>query len=111
MDGHRRRIRFALILAAMISAPLTMTAPTGAGADESCVPGIPTIAAATGVGGITIYELISDYSWGYKTGVKQPLGAYKSGLSVHQITKSAWPDPVGNPDYVFWIDELKGSYG
>ena len=64
-----------------------------------------------GDGDITIYQLISDFSWGYRCGVKQPLGAYQSGLSVHQITKSNFPEREGNPDYLFWVDEVNESFG
>jgi hypothetical protein len=65
-----------------------------------------------GDGPISVYELISDYSWGYRCGVKQPLGAYMSGLSVHQITKSNHPEgSQGNPDYLFWVDEINGVHG
>lgn len=77
--------------------------------------------AASGDGNIIIHELVSDFSWGYRFGVKQPLGAYKSGLSVHQITKSDYqpgtegnPFPAsteGNPDYLFWVDEENESFG
>ncbi len=68
--------------------------------------------AASCDGNIIIHELVSDFSWGYRLGVKQPLGAYKSGLSVHQITKSNFPEGTdGNPDYLFWVDEENESFG
>jgi hypothetical protein len=65
-----------------------------------------------GDGSITVNEIAADYSWGYRCGVKQPLGAYKNGLSVHQITKSNYPDGVeGNPDYLFWVEEDNAAFG
>ncbi len=72
---------------------------------------------------ITIYEMTSDYTWCLNGGVKQPLGAYKDGWSIHQISKYT-PTPEqarrnpgkgnparGNPDYIFWVNEKTGSYG
>lgn len=72
---------------------------------------------------ITIYEMTSDYTWCLNGGVKQPLGAYKDGWSIHQISKYT-PSPGkarespgtgnparGNPDYIFWVNEKTGSYG
>ena len=105
----RMRVRRALVAATTILVPLTLGTPAAAGAGESQVPGEDPISpAAIGVGEPTIYELISDYSWGYRCGVKQPLGAYKSGLSVHQITENRWPSSVlGNPDHLFWVDEVR----
>lgn len=72
---------------------------------------------------ITIYEIASDYTWCLNGGIKQPLGAYKDGWSIHQISKYI-PTPgqargspgrgnpaKGNPDYIFWVNETTGSYG
>ncbi len=74
---------------------------------------VGAFSSATQTGASTIHELVSDFSWGYRCGVKQPLGAYKNGLSVHQITKSNYPvtPTKGNPDYLFWVDEIAGTYG
>ncbi len=52
---------------------------------------VGVFSSATQADVITIHELLSDFSWGYRCGVKQPLGAHKNGLSVHQITKSNYP--------------------
>ena len=68
--------------------------------------------AAAAHGEITIHEITSDHAWGYRCGVKQPVGAYKDGLSIHQITQSNYPEGAdGNPDYIFWVDEIAGTYG
>jgi hypothetical protein len=67
---------------------------------------------AVGAGPITIRHLATDFSWGYRCGVKQPLGAFKDGLSVHQISKSNHPPGTdGNPDYLFWVDENVDAWG
>ncbi|MHC4614733.1 MAG: hypothetical protein ACYTAU_14315 [Planctomycetota bacterium] len=63
-------------------------------------------------GEVTVFEITSDHAWGYRCGVKQPLGAYKDGLSVHQISRSNYPEGTdGNPDYLFWVDEIAGTHG
>jgi hypothetical protein len=70
------------------------------------------IPVAAGGDTITVYELASDFSWGYRCGVKQPLGAYKNGLSVHELVKSNYPeDTQGNPDNLLWVDEIDGVHG
>jgi hypothetical protein len=69
-------------------------------------------AGAARDGPVTIYELDPDFSYGYRCGVKQPLGAGKNGLSVHQITRSNWPQgSEGNPDNLLWVDEVNGVSG
>lgn len=63
-------------------------------------------------GDVNVYELVSDFSFGYRCGVKQPLGAFKNGLSLHQLTKSNYPEETnGNPDYILWVDETAESFG
>ena len=73
----------------------------------------PDLAPAAELQEIVIRELATDYTWGYHCGVKQPLGAHKNGLSVHQLTKNNVPIEwnVGNPDYLFWVDEYRDLYG
>jgi hypothetical protein len=40
------------------------------------------------------------------------VGAYKDGLSIHQVTQSNYPEGTdGNPDYIFWVDEIAGTHG
>jgi hypothetical protein len=69
-------------------------------------------AAAHGDPPITIHEITTGHDWGYRCGVKQPLGAYKAGLSIHQLSKSNFPPGTeGNPDYVFWVNEIAGTFG
>jgi len=62
---------------------------------------------------ITIREIASDYTWAMNCGVKQPLGAYKNGWSIHQVSKhiNMPGKPKGNPDYIFWVNEKTGDYG
>ncbi|MHC4218231.1 MAG: hypothetical protein ACYSU7_07200 [Planctomycetota bacterium] len=73
--------------------------------------GVLAVCADAG-GSVTVHQLTFDYLWGYRSGVKQPLGAYKNGLSVHQISKSNYPpNTFGNPDYLFWVDEIEGTFG
>ena len=68
---------------------------------------------STSIGNITIYQIADSYNWGYWCGVKQPLGAYKDGLSIHLIVKPNYPPDVdkGNPDHIFWVNEFEGTYG
>jgi hypothetical protein len=58
---------------------------------------------------ITIHEIGTGFEWCYKAGAKQALGAYQNGLSIHQITRTF--DALGNPDYIFWVDEKNGTFG
>ncbi|MHC4348906.1 MAG: hypothetical protein ACYS15_10310 [Planctomycetota bacterium] len=78
------------------------------------------VASAAGDGGaeligdgpVTIREVTSDFTWGHQCGVKQPLGTYQNGLSVHEIVESNYPpDTQGNPDNLFWVDEVDDVYG
>jgi hypothetical protein len=58
-----------------------------------------------------VVEVSDDYSWGYRVGVKQPLGSYDGGLSVHQISRTVNIPVTGNPDHLMWVDESSGSRG
>lgn len=58
---------------------------------------------------ITIHEIGTGFEWCYKAGLKQALGSYQNGLSIHQITRTF--DSLGNPDYIFWVDEKNGTFG
>lgn len=58
---------------------------------------------------IALYEIGTGFEWCYKGGAKQALGAYQNGLSIHQITRTF--DSLGNPDYIFWVDEKNGTSG
>ncbi len=60
---------------------------------------------------LVIHELASDWAWGYRTGVKQPLGAYRDGLSLHQFCKADLITRDGNPDYILWVDETDDTFG
>jgi hypothetical protein len=51
-------------------------------------------------------DITSDYSWGYKSGVKEHLGSYKNGRSVHAISRRAGTTgELGNPDSLVSFDE------
>jgi hypothetical protein len=65
------------------------------------------------IGQVITRQLASDFTWGYWCGVKQPLGAYRKGLSIHQFTKSNYPEEVqrGNPDYILWVNEIDDTFG
>lgn len=56
----------------------------------------------------TFIQLTDDYSWGYKVGIKQPLGSYAYGRSVHQVSRLV-SGSEGTPDAVFLVDERSGS--
>ena len=57
-------------------------------------------------------DLAREFTWGYRCGVKQPLGSYFDGRTVHQISRSNWPEGVeGNPDFLIWVDETTGEHG
>jgi hypothetical protein len=58
---------------------------------------------------ITIEEIGNGFEWCFRAGAKQALGAYQNGLSIHQITRTF--DTLGNPDYIFWVDERSGTCG
>ena len=59
-----------------------------------------------------IHQFNDAYDWGYWCGVKQPLGAYKNGLSIHLINKPFEPlEKLANPDHIFWVNEVNGTYG
>lgn len=60
---------------------------------------------------LTIHELSSDWAWGYRTGVKQPLGAFRDGLSLHQFCKADLVTRNGSPDYILWVDENTNQFG
>jgi hypothetical protein len=56
-------------------------------------------------------DLATSFTWGYRAGVKQPLGSYLNGRSVHQISRSNYPLGVdGNPDFLAWVDETSGVH-
>ncbi|EGV18536.1 fibronectin type III domain-containing protein [Thiocapsa marina] len=75
--------------------------PSAQGAD-------PTITAES-------QEIVSEYSWGYNTGLKQHLGSYKNGRSVHLMSRRTRDNPVdsrpdlGSPDFAVWVDEHTGE--
>ncbi|MGI9012802.1 MAG: hypothetical protein ACR2GY_00965 [Phycisphaerales bacterium] len=64
---------------------------------------------------VTIREIVNDYSVGYHTGVKQPLGAFRDGLSVHQISRSDFetgePPYMGTPDFLLWMNDDTDTFG
>jgi len=47
--------------------------------------------------------------WGYLGGLKQPLGAYHDGLSIHQANQSDGTTGDANPDYILIVDESGGG--
>lgn len=59
----------------------------------------------------TSQDIVSDYSWGYQSGLKQHLGSYKNGRSVHAISRRTRANPkpartdLGSPDFMVWVDE------
>ena len=60
----------------------------------------------------SVVTLADDFSWGYRTGVKQHLGAYRDGLSLHQLSRiGPGGGTTGSPDYILWVDELEGDAG
>lgn len=58
---------------------------------------------------ITVHEIGSGFTWCYKGGLKQGLGAYQKGLSIVQITRTF--NSLGNPDFICWVNEKTGRYG
>lgn len=53
-------------------------------------------------------DLTPDFSWGYRVGVKQPLGSVSHRRAVHQVSHRV-VDQVGSPDYLVWIDDRAGT--
>ena len=59
-----------------------------------------------------IHQFNDTYDWGFFCGVKQPLGAYKNGMSIHLINKPFAPtEKLANPDHIFWVNENEETYG
>ncbi len=56
-------------------------------------------------------DVATDFGWGYRIGVKQPLGSYRLGKSIYQISKLLTNPDQGSPDYVVWVDEHAGTSG
>lgn len=62
-----------------------------------------------------VQEIVSDYSWGYKNGLKQPLGSYKNGRSIHAVSRRTRENPAepreppGSADFLVWVDEHTGE--
>ncbi|QVL50613.1 MAG: hypothetical protein KFB96_09450 [Thiocapsa sp.] len=60
-------------------------------------------------------EVVSEYSWGYNHGLKQHLGSYKNGRSVHLVSRRTRANPndalpdLGSPDFAVWVDEHTGE--
>jgi hypothetical protein len=69
---------------------------------------VPPALAADPTVTAVVQEIASDYSWGYKTGLKQHLGSYKNGRSVHAVFRRTEKDK-GNPDFLVWFDERTGE--
>jgi hypothetical protein len=68
-------------------------------------------AAAPRIVPVAVYDLTTDDTWGWHAGVKQPLGAYQDGRSIHQITQRRPGDEeVGDPDNLLWVDETTGDH-
>jgi hypothetical protein len=60
---------------------------------------------------VAAYDLTDDDTLGWHNGVKQPLGAYQNGRSVHQITqRRAGGEGSGDPDVLLWVDERAGTH-
>jgi hypothetical protein len=84
-----------LLIGVTISSIITAPAPSAAD---------PTIVAE-------VRELVSDYSWGYESGLKQPQGSYKDGRSIYSVSRRTRPttipnrQPAGIPDALVWVDE------
>ncbi|MFG0328152.1 MAG: GC-type dockerin domain-anchored protein, partial [Phycisphaerales bacterium JB037] len=61
---------------------------------------------------VTIYQVDDEHRWGYRSGVKQFLGAVKNGLNVHQLSHAPNPiDGLGIGDYIMYVDETTGDAG
>src|SRR5688572_7044731 len=58
----------------------------------------------------TYKDVLTSYTWGYKTGAKQQHGSYKNGRSLHAIARRTSSDGLdGSPDQLAWIDEHTGQ--
>src|SRR5262245_58584207 len=58
----------------------------------------------------TYVDVLTSYSWGYKSGAKQPFGSYKNGRSVHAISRRVGSSGTdGSPDQLAWVDEHTGQ--
>jgi len=61
---------------------------------------------------VEFIEVASEPEWGYRGGVKQPLGAWDLGFNAHQITRYVPPDRAhSDPDSIMWVDERTGEAG
>jgi len=100
---------FLFLAAALVIYPLYSPAAEGSHISSSSVLG-----TNEGISDITIYEIGSDFSWGYKSGVKQIIGSYQKGISLHQISRHSdklGDDELSNPDNILWVNENTGEYG
>jgi len=80
-----------------------LLAVLGGCGNGSTTRGDPVVVAA--------YDLTDDDTLGWHDGVKQPLGAYQNGRSIHQITKSTdGGEGSGDPDVLLWVDERAGTH-
>ena len=105
MNRSERRIH--LTYAGNFGSLMTMTAAFLASISLASASE-PTITAAS-------RDIVLDCSWGYNTGVKQPLGSYKDGRSVHAVSRFTRQNPIagkpelGSPDFIVWVDENTGE--
>ncbi len=73
------------------------------------------VQAAPPIIDLSVKELVSDFSWGYQNGLKQPQGSYLNGKSVHAISRKTRygniprQPPLGSPDFLLWVDEQTGQ--
>ncbi len=63
---------------------------------------------------VETHDVATGYSWGFETGLKQHLGSFKDGRSIHAVSRytrtnpAANLPPLGNPDFLVWVDENLG---
>lgn len=61
---------------------------------------------------VTVEQITSGASWGYRGGVKQPVGSYLDGISIHLLSRASDPfSGEGSPDYLLWVNENTGEHG
>lgn len=132
-NGHRARGVFlssALCMCVSCSSVENLGGSPGPDATDSPPPGQTNDGMSGGSGAsvrserlivtqTTNVDIATEYVWGFVTGIKQTLGSFKDGMSIHQITQSDYgtvPPPNGppfrgNPDHIYWVDEDAGTFG
>lgn len=53
-------------------------------------------------------DITSEFLWGYRAGIKQPVGSVNHRRAVHQVSHRT-DGTLGSPDYLVWIDDREAT--